>query len=106
MQDFEPIYSSLNQIETQQITNNDVNRLVDKMNDCFLNCAEKKFGKLENEYGKTSKNPAWYGPNCKNKRRKWHRAKHRYRLQKTQCNKFELKQANKSYKSTMKKHYN
>ena len=25
---------------------------------------------------------------------------------KTQCNKFELKQASKSYKSTMKKHYN
>ena len=56
MQDFESFYSSLNQIETQQqITSNDVNRLVDKMNDCFLNCAEKSFGKIGNENENTSK---------------------------------------------------
>ena len=83
MQDFESIYSSLNQIETQQqITSNDVNRLVDKMNVCFLNCAEKSFGKIENENGNTSKTPSWYGLECKSKRRKWQRIKHRYRLQK------------------------
>ena len=71
------VYTASSEDLQQQITNNDVNRLVDKMNDCFLNCGEKTFGNLENEYGNTSKNPSCYGPECKNKRRKWHRAKHR-----------------------------
>lgn len=48
MTDFEPIYLSFNQIEAKQhISSNDVNSIVNKINECFLKCAEKIFGKVK-----------------------------------------------------------
>ena len=106
MTDFDPIYLSFNQIEAQQhITSNDVNSLVNNINECFLKCAEKSFGKIKYTDIKSSKTPSWHGPECKTKRKNWHRAKHRYKIQKSQENKVELKVASKAYKNIMKKHY-
>ena len=99
--------NELSELETQEnVSQNDINVILENISDVFLSSAEKSFGYVNNKTPvQIKKQPTWYGSQCKIMRRKWHNAKYRYKHNKNDTNKTTLKQASKAYKRTMRQSY-
>ena len=74
------VIEGLSDLETRDnITQNDK----ENISDVFLSSAENSFGLLYDRNIQKTKQPTWYGPECKIMRKRWHNAKYRYKLNKT-----------------------
>ena len=79
--------------------------------DCFINSLNSLYGeKCQFTFGTiTQTNPSndvkrnakWFNKSCKTARRKFHNAKYRYKLRKTDGNKHDLNLCSKAYKKTL-----
>ena len=106
------IVSGLSDLELREnISQNDIDCVLEDMNEVFLTAAVNTFGSIpdnnnnNNRKKKKPSNPTWYGPQCKLMRKKWHNAKYRYKLNKTEVNKTTLKHSSKAYKKVMRQSY-
>ena len=70
------IAEGLSDLETRDnITQNDINLELENICDAS---AENSFGLLFDRKVQKTKQPTWYGPECKIIRKRWHNAKYRY----------------------------
>ena len=100
------VVEGLSDLETRDnITQNDINLVLENISDVFLSSAQNSFGLLYDRKVQKTKQPTWYGPECKIMTKRWHNAKYRYKLDKTDTNKTTLKQNSKAYKRTMRQSY-
>ena len=92
-----------------EITQENMNEITLKLNDLFLDSAEKT---LEKTGASTSMNTSkydnkpWFGFKCKKARKSYNKARKRYQIHKNSGNKANLKAESKHYKNTMNKYIN
>ena len=92
-----------NAIEKKSLILYWMTHVLENICDVFLSSAENSFGLLFDRKVQTTKQPTWYGPECKIMRKRWHNAKYRYKLNKTDTNKTTLKQNSKAYEPRCEK---
>ena len=91
-----------------EITQENMNEITLKLNNLFLDSAEKT---LEKTGASTSMNTfkydkPWFGLKCKKARKSYNKARKRYQIHKNSGNKANLKAESKHYKNTMNKYIN
>ena len=94
-------------LDKPNVSHNDVNFVVDKLNDVFKNSSLAVFGsKCNNKtYIKRADNKPWYNKKCDTKRKIFHRARKNYKQLKNAVNRVAMKEASKSYKNVLNKSF-
>jgi len=94
------------------ITPTKINQATAKLQEVFISSANSTFNlnktKLiyKSRHNNPSKNKPWFGSKCNKARQNYHRAKNTYKIDKTDNNKINLKNASKEYKRTMNYYIN
>ena len=84
-----------------------INSLCTDIGHVFQNAAEQSFPPAKPASSKRKPNSKnWFGYQCENARRKYHKARKRNKKRPTDSNKLDLKNASKAYKKTMNFHIN
>ena len=88
----------------RNITQNDIDCIVESFNKVIITSAEKSFGtyKISDQSNASSKPLSWFGRKCTKARKQFHTARFQYKLRKSFENKERLKTASKSYKYIVK----
>ena len=85
------------------ISQGDLNSLVDSLNGMYISNSRTSFGTfVRSDTNRTNKPLRWFNRKCKIARNKFHNAKFRYKIKKTDDNKQNLNKCSKSYKKILK----
>lgn len=85
-------------------TKDAINQITDEISNIFESAANVTFPK---KHSRTKNNDKpWFGYQCKNARKKYHRVKKQYQRNKNVYNKSKLSRASKAYKNIMNKYIN
>ena len=86
------------------ITQNNLDLIVDSLNNLILESADKSFSKCTTSKfcAPNANPPSWFGKKCSKARKQFHTARFQYKLRKNLQNKENLKNASKHYKNTVK----
>ena len=96
------MHSSVNYVDSDKI-----NSLCNDIGQVFQNAAEQSFPPVKPaSSGRKPNSKNWFGYQCENARRKYHKARKRNKKRPTDSNKLNLKNASKAYKKTMNFHIN
>ena len=99
------IEHTLNDIDTQSITQNQVNELVNEIGKVFLDTASTVFGSIGKKQVKTDTEKPWFNRECKNKRDEFHRLRKIYRNIKTLENKTNMNRSARDYRKLLHNNY-
>ena len=100
----EQLNAVLEELDSFPQNQNTIDNLTDKIAKIFKDSAEKSFNPIKKTYkSKINKKKPWFGPECQRARKRYHRAKTKYRNYPSGYNKNELNHASKSYKKII--HY-
>ena len=101
------ILNDLHLCNNSTITKESVNYIASKINDAFQFSAKKVLDTRPPSYnGRNNDGKPWFGYQCKNARRKYHLARRKHNVLKTDASKNDLCIASRFYKKTMNAHIN
>ena len=90
---------------TGQVSNENINHIVDKLNNIYINAAKMSLGTTKvykNGTPKTQNKP-WFSYECKQARKQYRRSKNYFYRKRTEYARTKLKEKEKSYKKTLDK---
>ena len=85
----------------------EIDEIVNKFSTIFKEAATKSFGTKTQHITTNQDNnlPTWFGFKCKKGRKKFHRAKYLYKLNRSETNRINLQNECKTYKKTLHKYH-
>ena len=94
--------SALDTIIESGVSKQVIELFTDKLSNIFVQSANKTFGNKPNlNRKKPTGRPSWFGPECRRARSKYHLARKRHNLERSQNNRTEMITSSKHYKRTM-----
>ena len=90
---------------TGQVSNENINHIVDKLNNIYINAAKMSLGttKIYKNGTPKTQNKPWFSYECKQARKQYRRSKNYFYRKRTEYARTKLKEKEKSYKKTLDK---
>ena len=95
------INESISMINTNDITQQDLDNIIRRFNNLVITSAEKTFNRPKVQKYNRPKRPSWFGYQCLKARKLMNRARFHYKQRKNLKRKTRLKTASKIYKQTV-----